>query len=486
MHAQKTASEETRVLDKAVRDAEYVSRRSDSHSYASVDALVAAAHVVESPSVGAANSNLSPPRASTYRPQRNSGGSLSASHSKILQPAFLFSTLAQELDILHLSPSTARIDFLNRAAGLACRVLGAEHATVYMHAFGAHLSHIDAVASTCALAIRLPLGVGLAGTCALTGKSVNVADAQLDARFCADFDRSSGVQTRSVLCVPIFEHTDSPSNSADELMPPIDHLLNRSLFRSRKRAAAAGHFATLRSTSTVLIGVLQVLNKPSKFTSFDECAADMIASSISHFVASDNLRALISKRQSDFAGILSVPFASSVPSAFAAAGTVFSQLAADIKCSVGALSLQNKCNIPGFPQASDSLEEFGLPLWSLASHLNRTLDVEIVNFFFLPRVLDSYLPTADSLNHIAVYAPHIESAAKLMNSAAKSNVVQSTVASLSFLQNDELVQRSPPFEIFACIMQPDQVIGIFKEVSSCTLRLIRFNMLHFFQLFLFS
>jgi hypothetical protein len=466
-HAQTAISEESYALDNALRETALALDRGGLHSHAIADEFVSAAH--DPRPDGVANANLSPPHSAAQRRKRTPRGSSSTLRSKILQPAILFSTLAQELDSLHTSPSTARLDFLNRVVGMACRVLGAEHATVYMQTSNEAACRIDAVASTSALAIQLPLGVGLAGACAATARIINVDDAQLDARFCADFDRSSGVQTRSVLCIPIFEHADSPSNATDECMPPVDRLLNRALFRSRKDAVAAVDASAAATKSPVLVGVLQVLNKPSKFTPFDECAADLIASSISHFLATDNLRALLSKRQSNLADILSTPFTSSIPSTFAAAGTVFSQIS-EIKCSIGALSLQNKHIVHGHPNAdatTGALEAFGLPLWSLAAHLSRTLDVEIVNFFFLPRVLDAYLPAPDGLSHLAVYAPHIETAAQL----SKSTTAPSAHASLAFLEGDDLIQRSPPFEIIACIMQPEQVIGICKEVGACVLRI---------------
>ena len=53
--------------------------------------------------------------------------------------------------------------------------------------------------------IRFPAGRGLAGHAARTGEVVNVADAYEDPRFNADFDRASGLRTRSVLCMPVFD-----------------------------------------------------------------------------------------------------------------------------------------------------------------------------------------------------------------------------------------------------------------------------------------
>lgn len=51
--------------------------------------------------------------------------------------------------------------------------------------------------------IRLPIGKGIAGMVAKTGKIINIPDAYADKRFNQDFDKRSGFRTRSILCVPI-------------------------------------------------------------------------------------------------------------------------------------------------------------------------------------------------------------------------------------------------------------------------------------------
>lgn len=51
--------------------------------------------------------------------------------------------------------------------------------------------------------IRLPLGRGLAGYVAETGRTVNVQNAYLDPRFHADIDRATGFQTNALLAVPL-------------------------------------------------------------------------------------------------------------------------------------------------------------------------------------------------------------------------------------------------------------------------------------------
>ncbi|CAM1293641.1 Uncharacterised protein g792 [Pycnogonum litorale] len=52
--------------------------------------------------------------------------------------------------------------------------------------------------------IRFPIGRGIAGHVALTGKSLNIPDAYLDERFNRKVDLQTGYQTRNILCMPIF------------------------------------------------------------------------------------------------------------------------------------------------------------------------------------------------------------------------------------------------------------------------------------------
>ncbi|HWP81073.1 MAG TPA: PP2C family protein-serine/threonine phosphatase [Bacteroidota bacterium] len=51
--------------------------------------------------------------------------------------------------------------------------------------------------------IRLPLGTGIAGHVAKTGKTINLEDAWKDKRFFSGFDIQSGYQTKTMLCMPM-------------------------------------------------------------------------------------------------------------------------------------------------------------------------------------------------------------------------------------------------------------------------------------------
>jgi adenylate cyclase len=51
--------------------------------------------------------------------------------------------------------------------------------------------------------IRVPRGMGIAGHVAVTGETVNIADAYQDARFNPEVDRRTGYRTHTILCMPL-------------------------------------------------------------------------------------------------------------------------------------------------------------------------------------------------------------------------------------------------------------------------------------------
>jgi adenylate cyclase len=67
--------------------------------------------------------------------------------------------------------------------------------------------------------VRIPLGSGIAGAAATSGRPVRVADAYQDPRFNPEVDRRTGFRTRSVLCLPLH---DSAGN-----VFAVTQLLNR-------------------------------------------------------------------------------------------------------------------------------------------------------------------------------------------------------------------------------------------------------------------
>jgi len=87
--------------------------------------------------------------------------------------------------------------------------------------------------------IRVPLGVGIAGTVAKTRALINISDAYADPRFDPTFDKQTGYRTRSILCLPLIGNGDS------------------------------------------LVGVIQVLNKKNRQT-FDEIDESLLAGLSDH------------------------------------------------------------------------------------------------------------------------------------------------------------------------------------------------------------
>jgi serine/threonine-protein kinase len=112
---------------------------------------------------------------------------------------------------LHLLLETTRSlvgapddDTLLRVLGeTATRLANADRATIYLVdaqsqelwsrvAMGARVGEI-----------RLPLGVGIAGTVARTGETINLPEAEADARFNPEIDRRTGYKTRNMLTLPM-------------------------------------------------------------------------------------------------------------------------------------------------------------------------------------------------------------------------------------------------------------------------------------------
>ncbi len=86
------------------------------------------------------------------------------------------------------------------------RVLEVERSSLFLvdHTTGEIWSHIAQKSEIAE--IRLPIGKGIAGYTAKTGKLLNIRNAYKDKRFCSDFDMETGFHTRSVLCAAMFNH----------------------------------------------------------------------------------------------------------------------------------------------------------------------------------------------------------------------------------------------------------------------------------------
>ncbi len=95
---------------------------------------------------------------------------------------------------------------LEEVAAAACRILHAERASVWLMDTAAQELVLEVAADL--QPIRLPVGAGLVGRCALERRLINVADCYADPRFNREMDRRSGYLTRCLLAAPLVDHRD--------------------------------------------------------------------------------------------------------------------------------------------------------------------------------------------------------------------------------------------------------------------------------------
>jgi len=114
----------------------------------------------------------------------------------------LASLLSREVDLDAL---------LRMACEKVAEALSAERATIWLVDADAHeLAARVAILPERATGLTIPLGRGVAGTVAQSGRSIRIDDAQADARFDPSVDRETGYQTRSMIAAPIREEAASP------------------------------------------------------------------------------------------------------------------------------------------------------------------------------------------------------------------------------------------------------------------------------------
>jgi serine/threonine-protein kinase len=95
------------------------------------------------------------------------------------------------------------LETLRLLSEAAQRLADAEWATIYFVDAGQGVLRSQVVLDSHVDEIRLPLGVGIAGTVAVTGETINLPDPYTDPRFYPDVDRRTGRRTRSMLTLPI-------------------------------------------------------------------------------------------------------------------------------------------------------------------------------------------------------------------------------------------------------------------------------------------
>jgi serine phosphatase RsbU (regulator of sigma subunit) len=130
-------------------------------------------------------------------------------------------------------------------ADFACELIGADRASLWLidtatDELWTKLAHGMAP-------IRIPMGVGIVGACVLENRQLLVNDTSTDPRLFRGIDKSSGYQTKSVLCVPM-------------------------VFEGRT------------------IGALELLNKPSGFTDSDAGILGLLAHFAAGAIESERMR----------------------------------------------------------------------------------------------------------------------------------------------------------------------------------------------------
>jgi phosphoserine phosphatase len=89
----------------------------------------------------------------------------------------------------------------------AKQVLSAERASVWL--YDSSTDELIMKVATDIAPVRVPAGVGIAGSCARTREIINVPDCYADPRFNREVDRKSGYRTRCMLTLPLIDHKDA-------------------------------------------------------------------------------------------------------------------------------------------------------------------------------------------------------------------------------------------------------------------------------------
>ena len=95
---------------------------------------------------------------------------------------------------------------LSEVVGAATQVLHAHRGSVWL--YDPALDQMVLEIATGIAAVRVPVGVGIVGTCARDRRIINVPDCYADPRFNPEVDRISGYRTRCLLALPLVDHRD--------------------------------------------------------------------------------------------------------------------------------------------------------------------------------------------------------------------------------------------------------------------------------------
>uniref|UniRef100_A0A1I8GIE2 Phosphodiesterase n=1 Tax=Macrostomum lignano TaxID=282301 RepID=A0A1I8GIE2_9PLAT len=139
------------------------------------------------------------------------------------QPAGGDSAIQEEIESsVNVSRSTScSSNVIRKILRNVCLLIGADRCSLFLVESAPGRSQLelvsnlfDVTADSCLetilanhSSIRIPIGQGIVGSVALTGEPVRIADAYQDERFNAEIDKQTGYRTKSVLCLPVKDHT---------------------------------------------------------------------------------------------------------------------------------------------------------------------------------------------------------------------------------------------------------------------------------------
>lgn len=112
--------------------------------------------------------------------------------------------LERIIDASKLINSTLDLgELLKVILDIAVKIVDADSGTVYLVDEKKGELWSKVLEASEPITIRLPLGKGIAGYVAVTGDTLNIPDAYLDARFNPEVDKRTGYHTRTILCMPM-------------------------------------------------------------------------------------------------------------------------------------------------------------------------------------------------------------------------------------------------------------------------------------------
>ena len=95
-------------------------------------------------------------------------------------------------------------DLINVIMQTARELVNAERCTLFM--LDRDTEELWSTVAQGSSEIRIPMNKGIAGFVAMTGQTLNIADAYSDSRFNRDVDLRTGFRTRNILCMPMVDH----------------------------------------------------------------------------------------------------------------------------------------------------------------------------------------------------------------------------------------------------------------------------------------